>query len=405
MRVTRDTWLTGPSLVCAIAMGLALLMPPDAAAQARIVCGQDYTVQPGDTLSIIARQAYGPNQFRKLHGFNIDRMGANPNLLEVGTVLRIPCDLDAPLSAVLSPAQPEFEFEPEPEEQPLPVAATQGTRTEIVFNRTSQPEFVLNRAVVDPYLVAIERASAGRIRFTDPAEPSRDMRAQLSLIQSGAIDAGYVFLGDLSESHPLLQLARLPLAAGSGSETATALWRVYRAYFAADGDKFDGARLLGFVAGPPSQIFVSDQVTSDADLLRVAGDALDPETMAEQGMALTYLAAQSLGIGQQTAAALEIDGGVSAPVYAILISEQKWAELPPDDRRLIEELSGEALAARSEAWDAAEAAAKRAMVAGGLTVIEPDLAIIAELQARARLDWERWIANADRSGVSGFDSI
>jgi hypothetical protein len=57
-----------------------------------VTCGTSYTVVSGDTLSLIARRAYGDPQ---LYGFiadaNWDALGGNPENISVGMALSIPC--------------------------------------------------------------------------------------------------------------------------------------------------------------------------------------------------------------------------------------------------------------------------------------------------------------------------
>ena len=53
--------------------------------------GSNYTVQPGDTLSGIAQQAYGDgNQWQIIYNANTQVIGNNPNLIRPGEVLYIP---------------------------------------------------------------------------------------------------------------------------------------------------------------------------------------------------------------------------------------------------------------------------------------------------------------------------
>ncbi|MDX8353357.1 LysM peptidoglycan-binding domain-containing protein [Cognatiyoonia sp. IB215182] len=50
-----------------------------------------YTVQPGDTLSVIAREAYGSISFQEIWDANRNVIGANPNIISVGMELSLPC--------------------------------------------------------------------------------------------------------------------------------------------------------------------------------------------------------------------------------------------------------------------------------------------------------------------------
>ncbi|MGB3315126.1 MAG: transporter substrate-binding domain-containing protein [Albidovulum sp.] len=60
------------------------------AAMAQEAC-KSYRVAPGDTLLKIAQQAYGNGNYRMIYEANTDRIGSNPNLIEVGSLLRLPC--------------------------------------------------------------------------------------------------------------------------------------------------------------------------------------------------------------------------------------------------------------------------------------------------------------------------
>ncbi|MEM0944592.1 MAG: hypothetical protein AAGI70_11670, partial [Pseudomonadota bacterium] len=247
-----------------------------AEAQQPIACGQDYRVVSGDTLSTISDRAYGPGQTQSLFNLNRDRIGPNPNVIELDTLIRIPCNL-----AGVQAVAPRTSAEPEPQANflaiardnragaaaddegsvtavftPAPVPQTPPRETifggealvEVVFNKAAAPQYILNVEVIDPYLADIERVTNGRVRFVEPAEPNRDPTAQLDLVLSGEADAAYVFNGHLAESHPLLQITMQPMIGGTGAQTALALWRVQEGIFA-KAQEFQGVQLLGFVGG------------------------------------------------------------------------------------------------------------------------------------------------------------
>ena len=72
-------------LTCDIVIDPSLAPPKPAAPEAKT-----YTVQPGDTLSKIAKQFYGnANTYMKIFEANKDQLN-DPNLIKVGQVLKIP---------------------------------------------------------------------------------------------------------------------------------------------------------------------------------------------------------------------------------------------------------------------------------------------------------------------------
>jgi ABC-type amino acid transport substrate-binding protein len=119
-------------------MGCAALLLSGASALAQEACGT-YVVAAGDNLRLIARSAYGDaDLYRAIFEANITTIGKKADLIEIGTVLSIPCDPSAAMTEVIDPAkepvtepvmittasaEPEAEPEPEPEPQVTTPAA------------------------------------------------------------------------------------------------------------------------------------------------------------------------------------------------------------------------------------------------------------------------------------------
>jgi polar amino acid transport system substrate-binding protein len=81
MRILRPFLLT--TGLCAAA---------SAASAQSVSCGQDYIVAPGDYLSTIAQSAYGSSgSFNLIYSANVDVIGPNPGIINVGDRLFIPC--------------------------------------------------------------------------------------------------------------------------------------------------------------------------------------------------------------------------------------------------------------------------------------------------------------------------
>ncbi len=92
--------------VCALAItqGIAALIGPAALAQEACTT---YTVKDGDTLGAIAQTAYGSFDYQNIFNAIRDALGANPNSVEPGTLLKLPCrdgriSADAEFGAVIA---------------------------------------------------------------------------------------------------------------------------------------------------------------------------------------------------------------------------------------------------------------------------------------------------------------
>ncbi len=76
------------TLICALLATLVVATP--ARVEAQSAC-EYYRVQRGDSLRDIAIAAYGSDNYRRIWRENRAEIGRNPNLIEVGMVLRVPC--------------------------------------------------------------------------------------------------------------------------------------------------------------------------------------------------------------------------------------------------------------------------------------------------------------------------
>jgi polar amino acid transport system substrate-binding protein len=96
--------------ILAITTAAMLLAAAGNAAAQSIDCGEIYSIQRGDTLRGVAQRAYGVGDFRTIYEANVAVIGANPDLIEVGMRLTIPCRTaqaaPAPEPAAVAPAAP-----------------------------------------------------------------------------------------------------------------------------------------------------------------------------------------------------------------------------------------------------------------------------------------------------------
>lgn len=427
-------------VLAALVLGAGVLSAGTAGAQTKIDCGTSYTVKRGDTLRDIARRAYGDDDFRLIWTANRNIIGRNVNRIPLGSRLAIPC---APGTAATvrdrtsrtagaATDRATFEAAPEPAVAVDKATLEAQPKVAIVFNKASAPGFIINTGIIDPILAEIERETGGRVTFVDPPAINRDPKAQLDLVLTGKVDGAYIFNGHLEKTHPLVQITMQPMIGGTARQTATALWRVHRAYFEEAGN-FSDVKLLGFFGAPPAQIWRASDAPVDENE-RLANnnawavpyfDGLDTRgasaVRAENAerlqkldqapgatpatFALAHGAARMVGVWTNSRAVTEIDGGVYAPTFSVFISREKWDQIGEHDKRTIERLTGEALALRSAAWDAFDNAHKAEMMRQGLKITEAPFDVRAELQDRARVGWEAWMATADEQGIDGYEAL
>ncbi|MFK7838587.1 MAG: LysM peptidoglycan-binding domain-containing protein [Sulfitobacter sp.] len=388
------------------------------AQNSEVVCGQSYTVAPGDTLSKISTKAYGVSAFEVLIEANKEALADNPNLLFVGQKLAIPCrDNTQTAAATTKPvAKPD---------------ATPDGPVVLTFNKASDPRFVINSGIIDPFLERVESLTEGRVKFIDPPEMNRDPSAQFDLVTSGQVDATYVLNSYLADTHPLLQIPMIPLMGGSAQQTAISLWNLHDRYLS-ETDYFDDAHLVGFIAAPAAHVWhdLNDPVTAGENILNQNDypvpyfeglDTIGPKRVQAQNAQtygaqdtatdgpMTFMmahgAARGAGIWNDERGVTEVENGIYTPTFSVIISNDAWARISPKDQNVINVLSGLTLAQRSGAWDDFDNGHRQIMLDTGLEVEYPDGPLLREIEENAQLQLASWSRAATDIGIPAEQAI
>jgi len=342
------------TIFLALSVCLPVSMTPVSAQNigAPIPCDVPYKIVSGDTLMNIVSRAYGPDRYAAFYELNRNIIGNNPNYIEVGVQLNVPCGLNP--SLVNSVLQADFAGTSETDDTKTTETdntAVTGTETVLVFNRSAAPKFIMNVGIIDKSLAQITEVTEGRVKFIDPPTIERNPRAQLDIVQSGAVDGAYIFNGHMAQSHPLLQLPMQPLMGGTAQQTALSLWDLHENYLSRT-DYLAGLQLLGFVGAPAAHIWRLNDVPVNAgenvseineytvpyfDGLDTRGAAaIQQENTAwlanfdeQQGQSLTMVMAHGAALAggiwkENNRTVTEIKNGVYTPTFSVVLSDNAW---------------------------------------------------------------------------------
>ena len=394
------------------ACALAILPTTAPAQQGGIECGQIHTVARGDTLSGISLRAYGSPLYQPIYTANVDTIGTNPDKIQVGYRLTIPCLGAAATERDAAPVEGQLTF---------------------TFNKASAPPFIINSGIIDKYLAEITEVTEGRVTFVDPEVVNRDHSVQLDLVTSGQVDGAYALNVHLAESHPLLQLPMEPMFGGSAEQTAVSLWRLHDQYLAKT-DYFTEAKLLGFVSAPAAHIWRDSKMqVSAAEGIAEKNqyavpyfsglDTRGPAAMRAEVAAwaanyasqntepptyfLAHGAAIALGIWDETSSieVMEVDNGLYTPTFSVVLSNAAWAQISPRDQQAILQVSGEALANRSAEWDAFDNSFRSRMLDLGLVFKKADKALLNDLFQSSLGDLKTWTKSAAAAGIPATEAL
>lgn len=312
----------------------------------------------------------------------------------------------------------------------LPLAAQADTT--ILFNNFLPPPDVTNRNVVQPWLESIQTATEGRVTIEQPAASLAPPPELLNTVQQGIADAGFIMVGFLEQSNPLLQLSLLPGINGNAEDSSIALWRTYQEMFAGKDDLGD-VKLLGLVAVTPGHIYnmgdapidsiddlknlkmwalpgVSASAISALGAVVTPGPAVRMYEVISGGVVdsfccINYPALEGFNVTQFMKSATEMPGGVFSPTFAFFVRNDVWDTIPPEDQAAIMNVSGEAMGHLAAGIDKEYGEARQRYIDQGGQVIAASDELVADMQEAWAPIRANWIANADAAGVDGTAAI
>ena len=293
---------------------------------------------------------------------------------------------------------------------------------------------VIHRYLALPYIEAVEKASAGRVKFQHfPGGQLGKASDMLTLTQSGLVDVGYVGPSYQSDKMPLSSLFELPGAFGDYCQGIRALWKMTHAGGFLDKNEFTPNKIVPLLVSilPAYQLTLSTskKIETIKDLaglkVRTVGGAT--EFLARNlGMVPVRMAPPEV---YESMSRGTIDGGIApyqslasyglvpliksgtvgssfgAVVLTYSIGEAKFKSLPENVRTLLLN-SGEQISINAcKQFAAAETEAIDKVAAGGMKVIRFTAAEQKVLDREYEVTAADWAGSLDKRGKPGSDAL
>ncbi len=245
------------------------------------------------------------------------------------------------------------------------MAAVSGTSayaadTTLTISSWTPPTHGINAIMWPGLTKMIEEATDGKVT-TELKLGLAPPPAQMDLVMDGAADMTIIFHGYQPGRFVGTKLIELPGYEGNAEAASVAYWRVHEAYLAAL-DEHKGVKLVALTTHGPGQIHSNKAVTSLADLdgLKTRlGGGVSGDVGAELGLVGIRVPApkvyETLASGAADAVAMplegrkgfkltevaknvfEMPGGFYRGSFAVLMSQEKFDELPAELQTALEE--------------------------------------------------------------------
>jgi len=299
---------------------------------------------------------------------------------------------------------------------------------ETVINVSSwlPPQHTLLVNTLRPWAEEVEERTEGRVRFRWLPQAVAAPPSTVDAVRDGLADLSYVVHGFTPGRFVLTKAIEFPDMGESGEVSSLAYQRVHDRFF---GDQeHEGLKVLAVFAHSPGYIYMRDKAVTkiedlDGQTLRVGGGLVNDLTRAlgvnsvlrPPGETYEILstgvvdgvmfppeaitAFRSEGLIKHVT---ETPGGIYRVSFLIMMNKDKFDSLPPEDRAIIEEMSGEALArSAGRAWDIADARANEIMLGEGLQVHQADPSLVALIDEKAATLKAQWVEDVAALGVDG----
>ena len=302
--------------------------------------------------------------------------------------------------------------------------------TVLSYSNWHPPGYVVTKVMM-PWLEKVAEVTEGRVRVEVRAAPVGTPKEQADVVRDGLADMALVVPGYTPGRHPLLELAEMPLISVDAVAQAPAFARLFEKHMAPL-KPFEGAQVLSAFNVGPFKILSRDKpVNTVADLsglklyvstrggsalMQAAGTVPVSATSAEMfslistgvidGFLNPFESAISFGVSPYLKHVTIVPNGLGQAGMVLIVNEDKWQSISPEDQAAIKAIAGEALALEiGNALMAGEATSRAAMEAEGTIVTELPADQIAILEERMQPIFADWVEKSKAAGLENAQQV
>ena len=299
---------------------------------------------------------------------------------------------------------------------------------ELKFSSWVSPVHGHHTQVMVPWAKMVEDKSGGRLKITIfPGSTLGKAQDHFDMVRNGIADLAFTSPGYTPGRFPLVSVAELPLLFKTGKGASQAVWSIYDKHLKPE---FKDVKMLWIWVHPPGQFHTAKKqvkVLEDLNGLKIRAATPMLTTMVKTlGATPVSLAAP------ETYTALErgvVDGTIfpweaiasfklaevlryhavvnlyASPLFTFM-NQKKYDSLPPDLRKVLDDLSGAWGAEYTgAAWDRNEADGIEAAKKVGATVYVVPAEERQRWAAKLKPVEEDWVKSMDAKGLAGRQTL
>ena len=244
-------------------------------------------------------------------------------------------------------------------------------------------------------------------------------------VRNGLADLSFTVHGYTPGRFVLTQMAEVPFLGDSSEASSVAFQRMYAKYPAL-AEEHKGVKVISVFTHGPGMIFNTKRPIAKIDDLsglkfRVGGGMVN-EISKALGMNVTLKPApesyellstgvmdgtlfpaesvESFKIDKVIKQATTFPGGLYNTSFVFMMNQAKYDSLPPDVKKVVDELSGETAARMyGRSWDKVDRRGLAFMQAAGVQFTKADPAFVKAVEAKTAPVVDAWVAKAEAKGL------
>ncbi len=305
---------------------------------------------------------------------------------------------------------------------------------DLVMSSWLPPRHPIVVNAIKPWAEQVEEVTEGRVSIRVLGKPLGAPPAHFDMARDGVADITYgLHSFSQDDRFDKSEVGQFSFLGEDAVETSKAFWTVYTEDLDAVADH-EGTKLLGlFVHGPgvlhnnQRKIETPDDFAGlkirvpggyTGDLMEALGATpifISSTEVYEQlsrgvidGATFTYEALTAFNLTDDIKYSMTVPGGLYNTTWFLVMDQDKWDQISPEDQQAIEEISGLAFAERvGKAWNDADAAAMAEIDAAGVEVHKANDEVLAAIKDVASTLEKEWAESlpAEYDGLAALERL
>lgn len=304
--------------------------------------------------------------------------------------------------------------------------------TELVFSSWLPPRHPIVVNAMKPWARDIAKVTDGRVTVRVLSKPLGPPPAHFDMAVEGIVDITYglhSFTKD--ERFQRSRIGQFSFIGDDAIGASNAFWNIYSGQLDAQAEH-QGVKLLGLFVHGPGLLHSKARKVDDlsdlsglkiltpggyiANLMNELGATTLFMSSSEvyeklsrgvvDGVTFTYEALTAFKLTNNITYSMRVPGGIYNTTWFVVINDEKWSKISPEDQKAIEAISGEALATRvGKAWNDADQKAIGKINKAGIKIYDAPSDVLNAITTIAAKEEREWIKAVEKEGYDGTAAL